>query len=68
LEKSPTRTVKTQQTHFFASLCAYIKLEKLKINEKLNHFALKNKLYIKAIQNAFQELQLLKTKNQILFQ
>ena len=67
LEKSPTRSPQTQKTHFFASLCAYIKLERLKLNEKLNHFALKGKLYIKAIQTAFQELQLLKSKNQILF-
>lgn len=67
LHKSPTRTIQTQQTHFFASLCAYIKLERLKINEKLNHFALKGKIYIRAIQSAFQELQLLKTKNQIKF-
>jgi hypothetical protein len=66
LQKSPTRTVQTQKTHFFASLCAYIKLERLKINEKLNHFALKNRLYIKAIQTAFQELQRLKIKNQII--
>ena len=62
LTKSPTRTLQTQQTHFFASLCAYIKLEQLKINEKLNHFALKSKLYLKAIQAAFAELQELKTK------
>jgi DDE superfamily endonuclease len=67
LQKSPTRTIQTQKTHFFASLCAYIKLEKLKINEKLNHFALKGKLYIKAIQTAFQELQVLKEKNKIIF-
>lgn len=62
LSKSPTRTLKTQQTHFFASLCAYIKLERLKIQEKLNHFALKSKLYLKAIQASFAELQVLKTK------
>jgi hypothetical protein len=47
---------------FFASLCAYIKLERLKIQEKLNHFALKSKLYLKAIQASFAELQVLKTK------
>ena len=62
LSKSPTRTPKTQQAHFFASLCAYIKLERLKISEKMNHFALKNKLYLKAIQAAFWQLQELKTK------
>ena len=62
LSKSPTRTLQTQQAHFFASLCAYIKLERLKIQEKLNHFALKSKLYLKAIQASFAELQVLKTK------
>jgi hypothetical protein len=67
LEKSPTRTPQTQKTHFFASLCAYVKLERLKINEKINHFALKGKIYIKAIQTAFHQLQLLKIKNQINF-
>lgn len=61
LSKSLTRTLQTQQTHFFASLCAYIKLERLKIQEKLNHFALKSKLYLKAIQASFAELQALKT-------
>lgn len=67
LQKSPTRSIKTQKTHFFASLCAYIKLERLKISEKINHFALKGKIYIKAIQTAFSELQRLKNKNQIIF-
>lgn len=57
LEKSPTQTKTTQTNHFFASLYAYIKLESLKIATKMNHFALKNKLYIKAVQQAFAELQ-----------
>lgn len=57
LEKSPTKTRTTQTNHFFASLYAYIKLESLKIATKMNHFALKNKLYIKAVQQAFAELQ-----------
>ena len=30
LAKSPTRTVKTQTSHLFASLLAYVKLERLK--------------------------------------
>jgi hypothetical protein len=64
LQKSPTRTVQTQRTHFFASLCAYIKLERLKICEKLNHFALKGKIYVKAIQAAFKELESLKLKHE----
>ena len=57
LEKSPAKTVNTQTNHLFASLCGYIKLEMLKISGKSNHFALKAKIYISAIQSAFSELQ-----------
>ena len=32
LSKSPTKTVTTQSSHIFAALCAYIKLEMLKIS------------------------------------
>lgn len=55
--KSPTETIGTRTNHFFASVYAYIRLESLKISSKVNHFALKNKLYIKAVQQAFVELQ-----------
>ena len=57
LEKSPTQTVTTQTNHFFAALCGYIKLELLKGNTQLNHFALKSKLYLHAIQSAYATLQ-----------
>ena len=57
LEKSPTQTVATQTNHFFAALCGYIKLELLKGDTKLNHFALKSKLYLRAIQSAFAALR-----------
>ena len=56
LEKSPTQTVTTQTNHFFAALCGYIKLELLKSSTKINHFALKSKLYYSAIQSAYQRL------------
>lgn len=56
LERSPTRTVCTQTNHLFASLCAYIKLELLKVSTCLNHFALKSKLYMRALQVAFDSL------------
>ncbi len=46
--KSPTRTVTTQTNHLFCSILAYVKLEKLKLKTKLNHFELKAKIYIKA--------------------
>ncbi|MCW5970184.1 MAG: transposase [Blastocatellales bacterium] len=55
LEKSPTRTETTQRNHFFASLCAYVKLESLKIRTGLNHFALKSKIYLAAIKISYQE-------------
>ena len=60
LEKSPTRTQTTQTNHLFAALWAYVKLERLKQTTGKNHFALKTKLYLKALNSAFQELQKLK--------
>jgi len=57
LEKSPTQTVTTQTNHFFAALCGYIKLELLKVSTKLNHFALKSKLYLRALRVAFSALR-----------
>lgn len=56
LSKSPTKTVTTQSNHFFAALCGYIKLEMLKVSTKTNHFALKSKLYMKALRTAFDAL------------
>jgi DDE superfamily endonuclease len=57
LEKSPTQTVATQTNHFFAALCGYIKLELLKDDTKLNHFALKAKLYLHALHAAYAKLR-----------
>jgi hypothetical protein len=57
LEKSPTQTVTTQTNHFFAAVCAFIKLEMLKGTTRLNHFALKTKLYVNALQVAFSTLR-----------
>lgn len=58
--KAPVKTSNTQANHLFASICAFIKLERLKISSNMNHFALKAKLYIKATQAAFQQLALFK--------
>lgn len=57
LEKSPTRTVRTQTNHLFASFCGYIKLELLKVSTQLNHFAFKSHLYLRALQVAFDALR-----------
>jgi DDE superfamily endonuclease len=59
LAKSPTQTVTTQTNHFFAALCGLLKLERLKRKTKLNHFALKSKLYLNALQAAFSTLRAL---------
>src|SRR5512146_1041161 len=53
ISASLPQTVVTQTNHFFAALCGYIKLELLKGDTKLNHFALKSKLYLQAVQSAF---------------
>ena len=59
--KSPARTPTTQANHLFASIVAVFKMEKLKISTRLNHFALKSKLYLSAIRTAFDELQALRS-------
>lgn len=60
IAKSPTRTLKTQSNHLFASIFAYVKLEKLKFFQGLNHFAIKSKIYLAANKAAFKELNLVK--------
>ncbi len=57
LSKPPTQTERTQQNHLFAALCGYAKLEMLKVETKLNHFALKSKLYLNALHSAFSTLR-----------
>ncbi|WP_333875014.1 IS701 family transposase [Methylobacter sp.] len=57
LAHSPTRTIRTQSNHFFASIYAFFKLEQLKLKHQINHFAFRNKLYLKALQASFAELQ-----------
>lgn len=56
LEKSPTKTVRTQSNHFFASLCAYVKLEVLSGNIDLNHFTIKSRLYLNALKSSYTYL------------
>jgi len=61
LAKSPTKCIRTQCNHIFMSIYAAFQLECLKIKHKVNHFALRSRIYIKALQEAMTELQLLKT-------
>jgi DDE superfamily endonuclease len=60
LAKSPTKKVVTQSNHFFAVAYAYHKLERLARGTHMNHFALKAKLYVKALQASMAELHRLK--------
>lgn len=56
--------LRTQTNHFFASVCAFVKLERLKIKTKLNHFAMKSKskIYTSTLRTAYEELQSLGLK------
>ncbi len=60
LAKSPTKTIRTQSNHCFASIYAFVKLERMKLATKMNHFALRSRMYLKAVQAAFKELQSLR--------
>lgn len=56
MARSPAHTVRTQSNHFFASIYACFKLKRLKRKHQVNHFALRAKLYLKALQASFAEL------------
>jgi hypothetical protein len=57
LEKSPTKVVRSQKNHIFASVIAYCKLEFLKTKTSLSHFGMKYMLLMKANRAAFLELE-----------
>jgi hypothetical protein len=62
LAKSPTKVIRSQSNHIFASIIAYCKLEFLKLKTSLNHFALKYSLLVKANRACFIELNNLQKK------
>lgn len=55
--KSPTKTPVTQQSHFIASIMAYVKLERLKVRCSKNHFALKSIMLANATKAAWVTMQ-----------
>ena len=61
LAKSPTKCIRTQTNHIFMSIYAVFQLECLKLKHHMNHFALRGRIYVKALQQAMSELHLLKT-------
>lgn len=60
LAKSPTQTVTTQSNHVFMSIVAVFKLECLKMQHHLNHFALRAKLLMTATRQTYAQLQALR--------
>lgn len=60
LQKSPTRRPSTQRSHLFASILAFVKLESLKLSTRLNHYAIKQRIYLRALVKAMDELHQLK--------
>jgi len=60
LAKSPTKTIRTQANHVFSSIYAFFKLERMKLATSMNHFALRSRWCVKAVQAAFEELQSLR--------
>ena len=61
LEKSPTKVPLAQGNYVVMSIYSAFKLECLSLKHKVNHFALKSKLFIKALKQAFDELTSLRT-------
>ena len=77
LAKSPTKSIRTQSNHIFMSVYAAFQLECLKLKSgyawvspayrtdllkhKMNHFALRNRIYVTALKQAMCELNLLKS-------
>ena len=59
LAKSPTKNISTQANHLYASMLAFIKLEKLKLRTGIGHFAIKRTLYEAALRAMNNEFKLL---------
>lgn len=59
--KAPTKTIKTQQTHFTASMIAFIKMERLKLRNGKNHYAMKSEIWLAATKAAWKQLDRLST-------
>lgn len=56
LANSPTKVVRTQANHVFASFCALVKLEMLKLRSQISHFAIKKAIQVQAARAAMKEL------------
>ena len=57
IEHSPTKVEISQRNHIHLSVLGFIKLEKFRLNYKMNHFAIKEKIYIDALKVAYQKVE-----------
>ena len=57
IEHSPTKVETSQRNHIHLTVLAYIKLEKLRLNHKMNHFAIKEKIYIEALRASYEKVK-----------
>jgi hypothetical protein len=57
IEQSPTRSQVSQNNHIYFTVVGFVKLEKLKLNFKMNHYSIKEQIYIRALHSAFEELR-----------
>jgi hypothetical protein len=56
IEHSPTKVETSQRNHIHLAVLGFIKLEKLRLNYKMNHFSIKEKIYIEALKAAYQKV------------
>lgn len=61
LGDSPSHTPATQQAHCIAAIISYVKLEKLKLKNRMNHFALKSQIWVEATRHAMDSMSKLST-------
>jgi len=61
LGRSPAHTPETQQAHCIAAIISYVKLEKLNLKNRMNHFALKSQIWVEATRHALQSMSKLST-------
>ncbi len=54
--RSPVNSLKARASHIFHSILAYVKLEKLRLAQGTNHFAMRAKVYLAAVKAAYKEL------------
>ena len=56
MAKSPTKTLATQATYFFAAVLVCTKLEVLKLKGGIGHFRLKAQRYTVGLKAMYQQL------------